>query len=252
MRSSQSEQPFAQEPGHATDRQVLVGVDAPLSSATQYALRQLATFFAPDAAHLHLLVLTVIPLPVSTGRYAALYPLSPTREERAQAEEALRLAREALSHGGLALARIETLIRVGAPADELAAVARQRQVDCLIIGSQGNAPAQRLRRVFAGSTSRSVLRLAPCPVMIMVLPHSRPPKDLAACYEAAIRHTLADRPTSLVILTAREAAGRFLPPGATAAGRKARKAAARALERLARAGVLSRRDVAGEVRSVND
>jgi nucleotide-binding universal stress UspA family protein len=252
MRYSQSEQHLSQEPGHATDRQLLVGVDAPLTPATQYALHQLATFFAPDAAHLRVLVLTVIPLPVSTGRYAALYPLSPTREERAQAEEALRLAREALSHGGLALARIETLIRVGAPADELAAVARQRQVDCLIIGSQGNAPAQRLRRVFAGSTSRSVLRLAPCPVMIMVLPRSRPPKDLVAWYEAAIRHTLADRPNTLVILTAREAAGRFLPLGVAASGRKARKAAARALERLAHAGVLSRRDVAGEVRYVND
>ncbi len=252
MRSSQNEQHLSQEPGHATDRQLLVGVDAPLTPATQDALRQLATFFAPDAAHLHLLVLTVIPLPVSTGRYATLYPLSPTREERAQAEEALRLAREVLSHGGLALARIETLIRVGAPADELAAVARQGQVDCLIIGSRGNAPAQRLRRVFAGSTSRSILRLASCPVMIMVLPRSRPPKDLVACYEAAIRHTLADQPTSLVILTAREAAGRFLPLGATAAGRKARKAAARALERLAHAGVLSRRDVRVEVRYVND
>jgi len=249
MRSSQNEQHLSQEPGHATDRQLLVGVDAPLTPATQDALRQLATFFAPDAAHLHLLVLTVIPLPVSTGRYATLYPLSPTREERAQAEEALRLAREVLSHGGLAL---ETLIRVGAPADELAAVARRRRVDCLIIGSRGNAPAQRLRRVFAGSTSRSILRLASCPVMIMVLPRSRPPKDLVACYEAAIRHTLADQPTSLVILTAREAAGRFLPLGATAAGRKARKAAARALERLAHAGVLSRRDVRVEVRYVND
>ena len=88
--------------------------------------------------------------------------------------------------------------------------------------------------------------------MIMVRPRSRPPKDLVACYEAAIRHTLADRPTSLVILTAREAAGRFLPPGATAAGRQERKAAARALERLAGAGVLNRRDVASEVRYVND
>jgi nucleotide-binding universal stress UspA family protein len=252
MRSSQSEQPFAQQPGQATERHLLVGVDAPLSPVTQDALRQLAAFFAPDAAHLHLLVLTVIPLPVSTGRYAALYPLSPTREQRAQAEEALRLAREVLSHGGLALARIETLIRMGAPADELATLARRRRVDCLIIGSRGNAPAQRLRRVFAGSTSRRVLRLASCPVMIMALPRPRAPRDLVAWYEAAIRHTLADQSNTLVILTTREAAGRFLPPGVTAAGRKARKAAARALERLAAAGLLGRRDVAGEARFVND
>jgi nucleotide-binding universal stress UspA family protein len=249
---SQSEQPFAQDPGHATDRHLLVGVDAPLSPATQDALRQLATFFAPDAAHLHVLVLTVIPVPVATGRYAALYPLSPTHEERAQAEEALRLAREALSHGGLALARIELLMRVGAPADELVAVARQRQVDCLIIGSRGNAPAQRLRRVFAGSTSRSVLRLAPCPVMVVTLPRSFRVEDLTAWYEAAILQALHDQPHTLVIFTAAEVARKFLPPQALTAGRRERKEAALALERLERAGILCRRQMQGEVCYLND
>jgi hypothetical protein len=57
---------------------------------------------------------------------------------------------------------------------------------------------------------------------------------------------------TLFILTVREVAGRFLPLGVTAAGRQKRKAAARALERLAGAGVLSQRDVGGEVPYLNN
>ena len=107
---------------------------------TQYALRTVGAFFAPYAAHLHLLVLTVIPTLYPAGRYRAQSSLVPSREQRALGEETLRTARATLEHDGLALAQIETLIRVGSPADELAAVAGKRHVDCIVIGSRGNSP----------------------------------------------------------------------------------------------------------------
>jgi hypothetical protein len=53
LHSSEHEQ--IEGPGHSGDRQLLVGVDAPITPATQYALRTIGAFFAPYAAHLHLL-----------------------------------------------------------------------------------------------------------------------------------------------------------------------------------------------------
>jgi nucleotide-binding universal stress UspA family protein len=247
-----SEHELSQGPGHTGDRQLLVGVDAPITPSTQYALRTLGAFFAPYAAHLHLLVLTVIPTPYPAGRYTAQYSLSPSREQRALAEETLRTALATLEHDRLALAQIETLVRVGSPADELAAVAGKRRVDCIIIGSRGNSPGQRFRRWLLGSTSRRVLKLAPCPVLVVTLPRSRGPRDLVAWYEAAILQSLHDQSTTLAIFTAQEVAGRFLPHQTHTVGRKERAAAVCALEHLVSAGVLSRRDMHREVCYLND
>lgn len=252
MLDSSSEYFLEQGPGHAADRYVLVGVDAPITAATQYTLHTVDTFFAPYTAHLHLLVLTVIPLPYSAGRHAAYYPSSPTREEQMQAEETLRTACAALQHNGMSRAQIETLVRVGTPADELARVANKRHVDCIVIGSRGNSLGQRIRRWFLGSTSRRVLHLAPCPVMVVTLPRSCRVEDLVAWYEAAILQALHDQPPTLVIFTPREVARRFLPPQMLTAGRRERTAAALALERLELAGILCRRHVQGEVCYLND
>jgi nucleotide-binding universal stress UspA family protein len=247
-----SEHELSQGPGHTGDKQVIVGVDAPITPATQYALRAVGAFFAPYAAHLHLLVLTVIPTPYPAGRFSAQYTLSPSREQRALAEETLRTARTTLEHDGLALAQIETLVRVGSPADELAAVAGKQYIDCIVIGSRGNSLGQRLRRWLLGSTSRRVLKLSPCPVLVVTLPRSRGPRDLAAWYEAAILQSLHDQHTTLTIFTAREVARRFLPHQVHTVGRKERRAAACALEHLAYTGVLCRRDIQGEVCYLND
>jgi hypothetical protein len=63
-----NEHELSQGSGHTGDMQVLVGVDAPITSATQYMLRTVGTFFDPYLAHLRLLVLTVIPTLYPTGR----------------------------------------------------------------------------------------------------------------------------------------------------------------------------------------
>ena len=250
LHSSEHEQ--IQGPGHSSDRQLLMGVDAPLTPPTQYALRTIGAFFAPYAAHLHLLVLNVIPTPYPAGRYRAQYSLVPSREQRALGEETLRTARATLEHDGLALAQIETLIRVGSPADELAAVAGKRHVDCIVIGSRGNSPGQRFRRWLFGSTSRRVGKLATCPVLVVTLPRSRGSRDVVAWYEASILHSLHDQPTTLTIFTAQEVAERFLPHQTHTVGRKERKAATHALQHLADTGVLGLRQMHGEVWYLNN
>ena len=250
LHSSEHEQ--IQGPGHSGDRQLLMGIDAPITPATQYALRTIGAFFAPYAAHLRLLVLTVIPTPYPAGRFRVQYSLLPSREQRALGEETLRTARATLEHDGLALAQIETLIRVGSPADELAAVAGKRHVDCIVIGSRGNSSGQRFRRWLFGSTSRRVGKLAPCPVLVVTLPRSRGSRDVVAWYEAAILQSLHDQSHTLASFTAHEVAGRFLPHQTHTVGRKERRAAARALEHLAHAGIHGLRDMHGEVWYLND
>jgi nucleotide-binding universal stress UspA family protein len=245
LHSNEHEQ--IQGSGYTGDRQVLVGVDAPITPATLYALRTVGAFFAPYSAHLHLLVLTVIPTLYPAGRYRARYSLLPSREQRALGEETLRTARATLEHDGLALAQIETLIRVGSPADELAAVASKRYIDCIVIGSRGNSPGQRFRRWLIGSTSRRVGKLAPCPVLVVTLPRSRGRRELATWYEAAILQSLHDQPAPLTIFTAQEVAGRFLPHQTHTVGRKERRAATHALKHLADTGVLCRQELLGEV-----
>jgi nucleotide-binding universal stress UspA family protein len=238
-----NEHELSHEPGQATERHLLVGVDTPLTPATQYALHTVGTFFAPYGEHLHLLVLTVISTP---------YPLSPTREQQTQAEETLQEVHSALQHDGMSPPQIKMLIRAGIPADELAAVASKRHIDCIVIGSRSNSPGQRFRRWLFGSTSRRVLKLAPCPVLVVTLPRSRHPRDLVAWYEAAILQSLHDQSHTLASFTTQGVAGRFLPHQTHTVGRKERRAAARALEHLAHAGVLCRRDMHGEVWYLND
>ena len=247
-----NEHELSQGPGQASERQLLVGVDTPISPATQYMLRTVGTLFDPYSAHLRLLVLTVIPTPYPAGRSVAPYPLSPTREQRTQAEETLLEVQFALQHDGMSSSQIEMLVRIGSPADELAAVASKRHIDCIVIGSRGNTPGQRFRRWLIGSTSRRVLKLALCPVLVVTLPRSRDRRDLVAWYEAAIIQSLHDQSATLSIFTAQEVAGRFLPHQTHTVGRKERIAATHALKHLADTGVLCRRELHGEVWYLND
>jgi len=252
MPNFDSEHRLWQEPGWTSEKRLLLGIDAPLTAATRYALHTVGEFFAPCTAHVRLLLLTVIPVPYIGGRYVPPSRVSPTHEQRRQAMEALRTACAALQEHGLTRSHIETLIREGSAADELVRVASQQRIDCLIIGSQGHSLGQRLRRVVSGSTSHCVLRHASCPVLVVTLPRSRQPDDLIAWYETAIQRGLADHPSTLVNVTAADVAGRFRPPHVHTAGRKERTAAAQALEHLARSGILHRHAVSGEMHYLND
>jgi nucleotide-binding universal stress UspA family protein len=59
---------------------------------------------------------------------------------------------------------VEPLLVRGDPADVILALARQRQVDLIVMGRHGQ---RSLKHLFLGSVSRYVLNHAPCPVMVL-------------------------------------------------------------------------------------
>ncbi|HZS75135.1 MAG TPA: universal stress protein [Ktedonobacteraceae bacterium] len=237
-------------------KRVLLGIDAPLSPATRYALRTVSDWCEQAS----IILLHVIPTPNITSPALGMYvghiqPTVFTLEQRSEAEVVLHAARVELQHRGVSPEQIETIIRSGTPADELARAAKEIAADFIVIGSRGNATSQKLRRLFMGSISRRVLALAPCPVMIIVPPEVQAMKhtsDLVRWYEQAITRYLQEHEGDLTVFTPAEVAQLFAPPNKREPGRKERAAAILALEQLARNGVLCRHDVKGELRYVND
>lgn len=241
------------------NKRILLGIDLSNTPATHYALRAASELLEYSSPQMHLVLLCVIPVPAisspATGMYVGhLMPLAVTPEQRTQAEDVLRQARHELLKSGIAAEQIEILIRVGLPADEIIKVARELHSSFIIIGSRGTSWRQRLRRFLMGSISQQVLRFAPCPVMIAVVPtvpHSHP-TDLVTWYEEAITTYLEQHTDTLLVFTPDEVAQKFVPPNKKTPGRKETAAATVALEQLAGTGMLCRHDVKGELRYVND
>jgi hypothetical protein len=141
--------------------------------------------------------------------------------------------------------------RVGTPADEIVKVARELSVDSIVIGSRGNTLAQKIRRVLMGSTSHRVVRLAPCPVTLVVPPGEPRVRSLVAWYKEAVKRSLYEHPGSLLVFTACDVAQLYAPPKRTV-GSKEVEAATLALEQLASDGLLCCQKVKGELRYLND
>ena len=238
------------------NKRILLGIDTNLSPPTQQALHAVSEFLAWASPDLRLVLLHVIPIlqdttPTWGKSFTVPRTFPPTTEERRRAGRVLLQARNALQQRGIAPEHIELLRCAGAPADEIVKAARELQVDLIVIGSRGNSLAQRIRRVLAGSTSRRVLRLAPCPVMLVVSPQMPRSGNLVAWYKAAVTRSLSERPGSLIVFTACDVAQMFAPPKRTV-GSKEVDAAAHALKDLASSGVLCCHTVKGELRYIND
>ncbi len=235
------------------NKRILLGIDANLSSPTQYALRAASKVLQQSTPDLRLVLLHVIPVPYDTtpawGKSLKRWP--PVTQQRLQAEHALGKARKALRQLGIAPERIELLQRVGTPADEIVRAARELNVSCIVIGRRGNGLMQRIRRMVIGSTSRRVLRLAPCPVTLANPPRQQRPGNLEAWYKEAVTRSLREHSGSLLVFTACDVAQKFAPPKRMV-GYQEVDAAARALEQLASNGLLCCHKVKGELRYLND
>ena len=213
------------------NKRILLGIDTSISPQTQRALRVVSAFMEQAAPEFHVVLLSVIPVPYMTSPSLGMYvghllPMSITPEQRSQAEDDLRRARTELQKAGVFAEQIEVLIRIGIPAEEIVKVAKELQVTFIVVGSHGNALRQKIRRFFAGSTSRRVLQLAPCPVMIVQTPRVLYPTDLIAWYEEAITAYLQEHTNSLTVFTPREVAQKFVPPRKKTPGRKEMRAIA--------------------------
>ncbi len=83
------------------------------------------------------------------------------RHER-EAGELLEVQAEQLKSTGATVAG--THLREGRPADEIAALAEELEVDLVILGSRGLGTVKRL---VTGSVSEGVVHLAPCPTLVV-------------------------------------------------------------------------------------
>jgi nucleotide-binding universal stress UspA family protein len=239
------------------NKRILLGIDTNFSPSTQQALRVVSDFMQQAAPELRLVLLSVIAVPSTSSPSLGLYvghllPMSITPEQRDQAEEVLNKARVELQKGGIAAGQIEVLIRIGFPAEEIAKAAKDLSVTFIVVGSRGDALRQKIRRFLVGSTSRSVLHAAPCPVMIASLPQAAHSADLVTWYEQAITTYLEEHTHSLTVFTPAGVAQKFVPPRKKTPGRKEIAAATLALEHLAGKGRLCCHNVKGELRYVND
>jgi nucleotide-binding universal stress UspA family protein len=239
------------------NKRILLGIDTNISPATQCAIRAVCELMEQPLPHVHLVLLHVIPEPFTSSPSLGMYvshmlPAPISSEQRDEAEKLLYKARAELQKGGIANEQIELLVRVGLTADEIVKAAKELHVSFIVIGSQGNTWRQNLRRFLIGSTSRRILQLARCPVMIVPTPQVSLPGDLVTWYKEAIMNYLQEHPQALTVFTPREVVSKFMPPTKKASGRKLIAAATLALEQLTTTGMLCRHDVKGELRYVND
>src|SRR5437762_3140329 len=135
------------------NKRILLGIDTTLSSATQHALRAFGELIKQSPPSLHIVLLNVIPVAYMASPSMGLYmgqfqSLSATPEQHATAENVLQRASAELENQGVSQNQIETVVRQGIPADEIVKVAREVQVDLIVIGSRGDSLKQQIRRFF--------------------------------------------------------------------------------------------------------
>ncbi len=65
--------------------------------------------------------------------------------------------------------KVESMVVVGLPFQEIAVVARDLAVDLVVMGGYGRGGRGPIEKVFFGSTAEKVVRLLPCPVLCVPL-----------------------------------------------------------------------------------
>lgn len=157
---------------------IVVAVD--FSETSNLALdRALELYSEKGAASLHAVhVLSLRPpamaeaVPAIMGQDVSLFRQSAERLKAYVEERAVAFSKV---HPGRALAspthRIVTHQRVVAPAEEIAQLAADLEADLVVVGSHGRRGVSRL---ISGSVAEAVVRLAPCPVLV-VRPKALPP-----------------------------------------------------------------------------
>jgi nucleotide-binding universal stress UspA family protein len=148
-------------------RSILLPTD--FSECAHYALSYAASF--ARAAHASIICVHVIEPVVPTVGYTGMaepLPMADISDQlEGSAERELPKIAEADECAGL---NVEEVIAHGDAASEIVRVARERGVDLIVIASHGRTG---LGRMLFGSTAESVVRHAPCPVLVVKPPHER-------------------------------------------------------------------------------
>lgn len=166
---------------------IVVGVD--YSPASDLALeRALELAASRSAADVH--VVNVVRL---YGMQAVVDgPAEPTGLASVSQADATALVqryveeRRRAFHGSLDSVRVRAHLRLEAPAQEIAQIAADLEADLVVVGTHGR---RGIARLLLGSVAEAVVRLAPCPVLVVrpkalpeELPRIEPPCE--QCLEA--------------------------------------------------------------------
>jgi nucleotide-binding universal stress UspA family protein len=84
-------------------------------------------------------------------------------------EEAQRHLDEFLEQYGRGGLEVISMVTVGIPFQEIAVIARDLEVDLIVMGGYGRSGRGPIEEVFFGSTAEKVVRLLPCPVLCVPL-----------------------------------------------------------------------------------
>lgn len=140
-----------------TFRRILVATD--FAESAEHALAcavQLARRHGAELILLHVYMDLPAYPEITAGQVEAIY-----EEQRAWIESALeRRARAARGEGLLARA----LLRTGPAASTIAETAKEAGTDLVVVGTHGRSGIDRL---VLGSVAERVVRLAPCPVLVV-------------------------------------------------------------------------------------
>ncbi len=239
------------------DKRILLGIDANYSSVTQYVIQTVGDLFERATPPFAILLLHIIPnVPIANEYPYHLieqYELtSPTAEQQKKAKEVLTKASEDLQRQGFSHRNIETITRVGSPAEEIVKLAKERHVNVIVLGSRGDSWRQQIRRALWGSISHQVLQLAPCPIIMVRPPRPSTSQNLVAWYEQAAKNYLDTHTSSLIVFTPDIVTELFPRPQKQSSAQKEIEAATLALENLAEQGILFRRDIQGQTHYIND
>ncbi len=140
----------------AKKRSVLVPFD--FSEASKEAL-QVAGTFVDDPSHVSVLHVVAPPLPTTPG---IVWGSFDEEDLKARAFESLRQALSDAGCGGF-----EGHVAVGRAADEIVELARGEGTELIVIPSHSRRGVERL---LLGSVSERVVRMAPCPVLVLRAP----------------------------------------------------------------------------------
>lgn len=147
---------------------IVVGVD--FSEASELAVQQ-AFLLAAERQNAEVHLVNVVQtygtqvtyeMPVDASALAVLTITEARTRFRTYADEAL--ARFKAAHPGRGFTRVVAHLRFDAIAEEISQLAADLEADLVLVGTHGR---RGLSRLLLGSSAEAVVRLAPCPVLVV-------------------------------------------------------------------------------------
>lgn len=93
-----------------------------------------------------------------------------------QIEEAKKLLKKVIDERVSKKLRVRPIVVPGDPQEEIVKIAAKEHVDVIVIATHGRTG---WKHIIFGSVAEIVIRLAPCPVLVLQVPHRKGKRDKA-------------------------------------------------------------------------